>query len=531
VIVIVSDKQQEKPWTDKSGVNAKTVLHVEGLSKAFGGQLVLDELCLTLHRGEVVLLRGDNGSGKTTLLNVLTGNLEPDEGRIQLVANGTEENFRFPKRWWQQLNPFDHFTPERVAEEGVGRTWQEIRLFPTQSLRDNIAVAAPRQHGENPLSLLLRPFSVRRQERKGFKDADELLKQVGLEGRENSSADMVSLAQAKRVAILRALQAGAQILFLDEPLSGLDAAGVIEVMALLRDLVRERAVTLVIVEHVLNIPRILDLSTKVWTLRSGKLVVEHPDKAREQMGHAIDNRICDWLRSMATPSSEIDTQQFPGGATLSEIDHADANGSDLVLEVHDLIVYRGKRLVIGERKGNGEVRGLSFTLREGQVGLLEAPNGWGKTTLLEAVAGLIPAAKGEIKIRGRDVSTTPPWRRAELGLSFLQARNNVFPTLTVQESLQLSGIDHIPRNLEQLRSRRMAELSGGEKQKVAAACALNGASRLGLLDEPFSALDQNSLNDVKRAIVDCSQHAALLVAVPRGLGVGDVGDCITGDKS
>lgn len=90
-----------------------------------------------------MLLRGNNGSGKTTLLNILSGNLEPDEGSIHLQVNGASEHFKFPRRWWENLNPFDHFTPERVAREGVGRTWQDVRLFNSMTLAENIAVASP----------------------------------------------------------------------------------------------------------------------------------------------------------------------------------------------------------------------------------------------------------------------------------------------------------------------------------------------------------------------------------------------------
>src|SRR3712207_1248084 len=110
------------------------LLEAEGLFKAFGGQIVLNRVDLELRQGEVVLLRGENGSGKTTLLNILPGNLEPDVGTIRYYADGTPRSYRFPRRWWQELNPFDHFTPEFVAREGIGRTWQEVRLFGTQSL-------------------------------------------------------------------------------------------------------------------------------------------------------------------------------------------------------------------------------------------------------------------------------------------------------------------------------------------------------------------------------------------------------------
>ena len=99
----------------------RVVLSIRDLRKTFGGQVVLDGVDADLREGEVVLLGGDNGSGKTTLLNVLTGNLEPDAGTIHLRPNGQEETFQFPRKWWDSLNPFDHFTPERVAHTSPKR--------------------------------------------------------------------------------------------------------------------------------------------------------------------------------------------------------------------------------------------------------------------------------------------------------------------------------------------------------------------------------------------------------------------------
>jgi len=499
-----------------SPAGEKIILRIKGLQKAFGGQVVLDGVSLELRQGEVALLRGDNGSGKTTLLNILTGNLEPDAGAIQLFTNEVKENFHFPGHWWQGLNPFNRFTPERMSREGVGRTWQEIRLFPTQNLSDNIALATPGQLGENPVWALLRRRAVQRQERVILNSAEEALSELGLKGREISSADKVSMGQSKRVAIARAVQTGARILFLDEPLAGLDEAGVGEVMNLLEKLAYDEKITLVIVEHVFNISRILDLATTVWTLGSGKVTVETPASVRAEIEQNAVNGIQDWIGEMTGTDSNIVNQKLPGGAVLSTVITAGVNTSPVVLDVEDLVVHRGKRMVIGERAQDARLHGLSFTLHRGQLAFLQAPNGWGKTTLLEAISGLIPITKGSIRLNGKPVQDSPAWERAANGMSLLQARNHSFSGLSVREVLRLSHVSSVPENIAHLLERHMSDLSGGEKQKVAMACAINsGSFAIGLLDEPFSALDQEAVDLAWTVLSDCLPNAGLLVAVPR----------------
>jgi branched-chain amino acid transport system ATP-binding protein len=500
----------------------RPILRVEGVSKAFSGHVVLKNVSAELHAGEVVLLQGDNGSGKTTLLNILTGNLRPDRGRIGLDMDGSREDFLFPQRRWQRCNPFDHFTPDRVAREGIGRTWQEIRLFQTQSLSDNIAVATPRQSGENPIWILFSPVRVRKQERATRNAAEALLEQIGLKGRGASSADRVSLGQSKRVAIARALQGQARLLFLDEPLAGLDRAGIDEILQLLRRIVKELRVTLVIVEHALNVSELLDLATIVWTLRDGELTVDTLDRAGSRLREQGKDSVRPWLHDLAGAAGEITRQTLPSGAALTTVSSATSEPGEVVLAVRDLVVYRARRLVIGERTADGSVRGLSLELRRGQVALLEAPNGWGKTTLLETLAGLLPAARGSIQICGIDAHRLTAWERAGLGMSFLQSRNNVFPSLTVRESLRLAGRSKVPPGLERFAARRVGNLSGGEKQKVALACAMGGRGfQIALLDEPFSALDKHSIADEMARVADARSAAGLLIAVPRGISGPD----------
>jgi len=503
-------------------VNQRVLLRFTQLRKAFGGQTVLDGVAGELHPGEVVLLQGANGSGKTTLLNALTGNLEPDAGEIELFTNGKPEVFRFPLQWWQSFNPLTRFAPEQLAGLGVGRTWQDIRLFPTLTLLENIAVAEPEQLGENPVWALLRRAEVWKQEANNRRDAQAKLVQLGLGGREKSSADKVSLGQSKRVAIARAVQAGAKILFLDEPLAGLDAPGIAEVMQFLEYLVQQEQVTLVIVEHIFNIPRILELATTVWTLADGKLTVESAAKVKHPAAGGFpappEASILGWLQEIAGEEEKIDHLQLPGGAMLSLVRGSGLTPGAVMLEVEDLVVYRGKRLVIGAVTEDGQVQGLSFALRQGELAVLQAPNGWGKTTLLEAIAGLIPLTRGIIRLMGRPIQNLPTWERVNLGLSLLQARDNTFPSLTVREVLRLARIQEIPANIHSLLHKQMSDLSGGEKQKVVISCTLKRNSfKIGILDEPLAALDPNAVENVNFLISNLLNGIALLVAIPVGI--------------
>ena len=479
------------------------LLQVTDLWKSFDGQQVLQNAFVNLHRGEVVLLRGANGSGKTTLLNILTGNLQPDHGSIEIFTSNIPVRFQFPKAWWQKFNLGDRFSPEGLARLGLNRTWQDPRLFASETLEDNVAIASPNQLGEQPQWAVLRSRQVYLQERLNLSKAQERLARLGLAGREKSSADRISLGQSKRVMIARTLQTKAQILFLDEPMAGLDNLGMTEITNILRQLVHEENITLVIVEHLFNIPRILELATTVWTLKDGEILVEQPEDVREQVARSPKNGIQEWLMQ----SQELDKTllQIPlrGGALL-DVSRSTQPNADLppVLEVENLVVARGQRQVLQD--------GLSFSLRRGDLAVLQAPNGWGKTTLLEAIAGLIPIISGSIWLNGKLIDKLVTWDRVRLGMTFLQSRDNIFPDLTVREALQLSRVDDPPENIRIFLDQQMTALSGGERQRVLFACLSKSAS-LYLYDEPFLALDASNIESAWQFIQSQERQTCLIV--------------------
>lgn len=514
--MVASEYSQNAPQeTDTSNPSRGGVLmQVKGLRKAFGGQTVLDGVDLDLREGEVVLLRGENGSGKTTLLNILTGNMEPDAGEIHLYVNTHPEHFRFPRRWWQEINPWDHFTPERVASEGVGRTWQDTRLFGSQTLLDNLAVASPGQPGEKPWHMLSRPRRCLQAEAENRRAVQALLNALELGDRGESSADKISLGQSKRIAFARCARANTRIVFLDEPLAGLDQRGIASILAVLRELAVAHRLTLVIVEHVFNIPIILDFATAVWTLADGRLTRETIAEAKADPAIQRISGLSTMLRHMAGPDAVITEEALPRGATLTRVSRPGMPREPL-LTVQGLVARRGHRVVVGEQN-NGTAKGFDLTLHKGELLLLQAPNGWGKTSLLEALAGILPCAEGSIQIDGRSLDRATPWERRRSGMAVVPARDNVFNTLTVGEFRRIStgpACNASPSIPLSSGSRMVSSLSGGERKRLVLDIARELDAKVRIWDEPFSSLDAKSAADCFQCLVP-AEDAAAVVLVP-----------------
>lgn len=231
------------------------------LGLAFGGQKIFEDAAFSFPKAGTVLLRGDNGSGKTTLLNLLSGLLRPDAGLLGI---------RLKNRVY---NPASS-GPEDLARAGLGRLWQDIRLFPTMTVLENVISATQMLAGQNPLMVLAAWPLVRRQEKEAKERVLANLEIVGMVDRADSSADMLSAGQMKRVALARLLQAEAEVWLLDEPLAGLDQDSANSFLRLLKKLKRASSKTIIIVEH--QYEKIAPICDQVWQLQDrGMICMEH----------------------------------------------------------------------------------------------------------------------------------------------------------------------------------------------------------------------------------------------------------------
>ena len=506
--------------TDSAIANeSPVILRALGLEKSFGGKIVLDGVDVELRSGEVVLLDGENGSGKTTLLNILTGNIEADSGSIRYSVNLPVSEYHFPRSWLQKVSLFKRFSPDAVARQGFGRTWQDVRLFESLSLRNNIALGQPGQGGENPLFALLGFDNQVRADRalvacnsieKAKKKAgltpnrregsnpsvtvpsvysdqspDEMLALLGLLGRGHSSGDMISLGQSKRVSIARAIYAGAKVIFLDEPLAGLDKTGIRDALDFLKSLVANHKITIVISEHAFNQIHLRDIVTTRWHLVNGKLTISVP----AQKGTLANSKseVPKWFQLLAMSADDIVTGMLPRGAKLTRFCINDRYKPNPALEIKNLVAGRGSRAVIGLDE-QGKEEGFDLVVNQGEVAVLQAPNGWGKTTLLEAILNLAPF-KGSVQVYEKRTPTKV--KVGPKGNLNAVTSSLGFASLSPNECLRLSGT-MLPCwiNPNLLQSRNLSSMSGGQQKLVQLVSAVNTLrNQVLVMDEPFNGLD------------------------------------------
>ena len=218
-----------------TGHRGDVVLSVSGLSKRFGGVVAAEDLNMELRQGTITALVGPNGAGKTTVFNLLTGAIRPDAGRVTL--NGQD---------------ISGLRPDQVADKGMVRSFQDVRVFPRLSALDNVILAIQGQPGEHVGGLFLRPGATSRAERDAHDKALEWLSFVGMDSMAGLPAGALAFGQQKLVALARVLATEADVVLLDEPASGIDQQWV-EVMLGLIEQLREKGRTICIVEHNLHV--------------------------------------------------------------------------------------------------------------------------------------------------------------------------------------------------------------------------------------------------------------------------------------
>ncbi len=232
-----------------------TVLDVRGISKRFGGLQALSDVGIKIQRGQVYGLIGPNGAGKTTLFNVLTGIYAPDAGAFMFDGG-----------------PLAGLKAHQVAAAGIGRTFQNIRLFVNLSALENVMIGRHARTKAGVIGAVLRNKRTLAEEKSIEKRSLELLDYVGSRARANDPAGSLAYGDQRRLEIARALASDPKLLLLDEPTAGMNPQETAEFTAFVQHLRDGRQLTILMIEHDMKV--VMGVSEQVTVLDHGEKIAE-----------------------------------------------------------------------------------------------------------------------------------------------------------------------------------------------------------------------------------------------------------------
>ncbi len=241
-------------------MNTEPILEVENLSMIFGGLRAVDRVSLEINKGEIVALIGPNGAGKTTFFNCVTGVYTPTSGNIYIST---------PQGQRSRLNGLK---PNLINEKGLARTFQNIRLFSTMTVLENVMIGRHKSLKSSLLSSILHTKKNRREEALVIEESYEILKKIGLDMYVNDVAGSLPYGAQRRLEIARAMATDPFLLLLDEPAAGMNPHETAELVDLIFRLRREEGVSILLIEHDMSL--VMTLSERIYVVDYGRLIAE-----------------------------------------------------------------------------------------------------------------------------------------------------------------------------------------------------------------------------------------------------------------
>jgi ribose transport system ATP-binding protein len=454
------------------------ILEMQGISKRFPGVVALEQVNLSVGAGEIVALIGENGAGKSTLMKILGGAIARDAGTVRI--NGQEVEIR---------------SPREASALGIEFIHQEL------SVLDNLDVAAN--------------IFLRREPTKGgwlklidrkrvYREADEVLRRVGLDISSRTPLDQLSLAQQQLVEIARALSAGARIIIMDEPTSSLTLTETRRLLEIVADL-KAHNVSVIYISHRLH--EIEEIADRAVVLRDGRNAGEiaREDLNRDRMVRMMVGRD---LKELFRNPAEAPVQDTTTG-----------------LDVRKLRTIRYPNHTISFSVAQGEVLGFA--------GLVGA----GRTEVARAIFGVEPVLESDISLNNKSLNISAPQDAIAAGVYLIpedRRQCGLIVDFNVRENISLPNLDaystaKIINKTKEAKAAaeacksinvktpsiemRAANLSGGNQQKVVLARWLNFAPKVLIFDEPTRGIDVGAKAEIYELIRKLAAQGVSVIVI------------------
>ena len=270
---------------------SSNILRVEDITMQFGGVVAVDNLSLEVNEGEIVALIGPNGAGKTTAFNCITGVYEPTNGSVSFCGKELLESYPHGKmkkmyigensgRYTKRIVP----TPDKITQAGIARTFQNIRLFSSMTVFENVLIAKHMRAKQNLFTATFRLNHA--EEAKMRRETMELLEMQNLAHLKDEVAGSLPYGIQRRLEIARALATQPKLLLLDEPAAGMNPQETQDLTDFIRQIRDEYHLTIFMIEHHMDL--VMQISDRVYVLDFGKLLAEGTPEEVQNNPRVID---------------------------------------------------------------------------------------------------------------------------------------------------------------------------------------------------------------------------------------------------
>ncbi len=457
------------------------IIKLIGITKRFPGVLANDNISLQIKKGEIYALVGENGAGKSTLMKTMYGLHKPTEGEV-----------------WIKGEKIEDFSPSTAIKKGIGMVHQHFMLLPSFTIAENIVLG--KEVRKNSLFL---------DKEKANKTIEALSKEYGLEIEPRLKVEDASVGVQQRVEILKTLYKGADILILDEPTAVLTPQETKELFVVIRKLVKEKDMTVIIITHKLN--EVIEISDRVGVMRAGKLV------GVEETKNVTEKKLAEMMVGREVLFENIERKNYEG---------------DTLIEIKDLWVK--------DNRGFDALKGMTLSIKAGEILGVAGIEGNGQSELIEALAGMRRVEKGQILLNGKEATNLSPKKIREIGTSHIpedrlitgmskesSIEDNILMGKQHSEEFAAKGI-HLKRGKIKAYAKKLIEkfdirtaseevkigaLSGGNMQKVIIAREFSFDTPILFIAQPTRGVDIGAIEFIHEQIIKKRNEGCAIILV------------------